>query len=45
MTRISPTTFLASIVRVRSDVWLLEHFLPAASLWDRLRAAVSRKSR
>jgi Tol biopolymer transport system component len=43
MTRTSATTFLASIVRVRSDVWQLENFLPAANLWDRLRAAVSRK--
>ena len=40
MTRTSPTTFLASIVHVRSDVWLLENFLPASSLWDRLRAAL-----
>jgi Tol biopolymer transport system component/tRNA A-37 threonylcarbamoyl transferase component Bud32 len=37
MTRTSPTTFVASIVRVQSDVWLLEHFLPR-SLWDRLIA-------
>jgi serine/threonine protein kinase len=41
MTRSSPTTFLASIVHVRSDVWLLENFLPAKSLWDRLRAAMA----
>jgi serine/threonine protein kinase/Tol biopolymer transport system component len=45
MTRTSPTTFVASIVRVRSDVWQLENFLPSAGLWDRLRAAFSRKSR
>jgi Tol biopolymer transport system component len=45
MTRTSPTTFLASIVHVRSDVWLLENFLPAKSLWDRLRAALPRGRR
>jgi Tol biopolymer transport system component/tRNA A-37 threonylcarbamoyl transferase component Bud32 len=35
-TRVSPTTFLASIVKVRSDVWLLEGFQPVPTLWDRL---------
>jgi Tol biopolymer transport system component len=40
MTRTSPTTFLASIVKVRSDVWLLEGFLPAPSLWERLTSVL-----
>jgi eukaryotic-like serine/threonine-protein kinase len=41
MTRTSPTTFRASLVRVRSDVWLLEGFLHPPTLWDRLASAVS----
>ena len=40
MTRTSPTTFVASIVDVRSDVWLLEGFLPPPSLWERLASAL-----
>jgi hypothetical protein len=40
-TRVSPTTFLASIARVRSDVWLLEGFQPPPTFWDRVTAAVS----
>jgi Tol biopolymer transport system component len=40
MTRTAPTTFLASIVHVRSDVWLLEGFLRPETLWDRLASAV-----
>jgi eukaryotic-like serine/threonine-protein kinase len=40
MTRTSPTTFVASIVDVRSDVWLLEGFLPPPSLWDRLASVL-----
>jgi serine/threonine protein kinase/Tol biopolymer transport system component len=36
MTRTSATTFMASLVDVRSDVWLLEGFLPSPTLWDRL---------
>ena len=40
-TRISPTTFLASIVKVRSEVWLLEGFQPGTTLWDRLTSPFS----
>jgi Tol biopolymer transport system component/tRNA A-37 threonylcarbamoyl transferase component Bud32 len=40
MTRTSPTTFRASLVQVRSDVWLLEGFLPAPTLWDRLASVL-----
>jgi len=40
-TRMSPTTFLASIARVRSDVWLLEGFQPSPTFWDRLPSIVS----
>jgi hypothetical protein len=35
-TRVSPTTFLAGIVKVRSNVWLLKGFQPAPTLWERL---------
>jgi Tol biopolymer transport system component len=38
LTRISPTTFLASIARVHSDVWLLEGFDIRPGLRDRLGA-------
>ena len=41
ITRTSSGTFLASIVRVRSDVWLLEGFLRPETLWDRLATAVT----
>jgi len=41
MTRTSPTTFMAALVHVRSDLWLLEGFLRPPTLWDRLAAAVS----
>jgi Tol biopolymer transport system component len=41
MTRTSPTTFMAALVHVQSDVWLLEGFLRPPTLWDRLAAAVS----
>src|SRR6266508_2604406 len=40
ITRMSPTTFLASIEHVRSDVWLLEGFQPPQTLWDRLASAL-----
>jgi eukaryotic-like serine/threonine-protein kinase len=40
LTRISPTTFLAAIVKVRSDIWLLDGFQPSATLWDRLVARI-----
>ena len=40
-TRVSPTTFLASIAHVRSDVWLLEGFDARRSLRDRLGALLS----
>jgi hypothetical protein len=36
LTRVSPTTFLASIARVQSDVWLLEGFDIRPGLRDRL---------
>jgi len=36
LTRLSPTMFLASIAKVRSDVWLLEGFQPEPTVWDRL---------
>ena len=32
-TRISDTTFLTSIVRVNSDIWLLDHFTNAVRPW------------
>ena len=44
-TRISPPTFLASIARVRSDVWLLEGFQPSLTIWDRLASSVSFRNR
>jgi serine/threonine protein kinase len=45
ITRTSPTTFLASIERVHSDVWLLEGFQSPPTLWDRLASAVSFRKR
>jgi Tol biopolymer transport system component len=45
LTRVTPTTFLASIVKVRSDIWLLEGFQPPATLWDRLVASNPFRSR
>jgi Tol biopolymer transport system component len=42
-TRVSPTTFLAAIARVRSDVWLLEGFQPLPTLWERVIARISPK--
>jgi serine/threonine protein kinase/Tol biopolymer transport system component len=44
-TRVSPTAFLASIAKVRSDVWLLEGFLPAPSLWERLTGPLAFRRR
>jgi Tol biopolymer transport system component len=44
-TRVSPTTFVASIVRVRSDVWLLDGFQPVPTWWDRLASAVRVRNR
>jgi len=41
LTRVSPTTFLTSVVKVRSDVWLLEGFQPAPTTWDRLLSTIS----
>jgi Tol biopolymer transport system component len=35
-TRVTPTRFLAGIVKVRSNVWLLKGFQPASTLWERL---------
>jgi Tol biopolymer transport system component/tRNA A-37 threonylcarbamoyl transferase component Bud32 len=37
-TRVSATTFLTSLVHVRSDIWLLDGFNPEPSWTDRLRA-------
>jgi Tol biopolymer transport system component len=34
--RASPTTFLAGIVKVRSNLWLLSGFQPVPTLWERL---------
>jgi hypothetical protein len=45
MTRTGPTTFRASIVHVRSDVWLLEGFLRPDTLWDRLSGMASFRGR
>jgi dipeptidyl aminopeptidase/acylaminoacyl peptidase len=42
-TRVSPTTFLASIVKVRSDVWLLEGFQPVPTLWERVTSLLVRR--
>jgi Tol biopolymer transport system component len=42
-TRVAPTTFLASIVKVRSDVWLLEGFQPVPTLWERLTSFFTRR--
>jgi Tol biopolymer transport system component len=44
-TRMSPTAFLASIVQVRSDVWLLQGFQPSPTLWERAISAVSSMKR
>ena len=38
LTRVSPTTFLASIARVQSDVWLLEGFDISSGIRDGLGA-------
>jgi Tol biopolymer transport system component len=45
ITRASPTTFIASIVHVRSDVWLLDGFQSSPTLWDRLTSAVLFRNR
>ena len=34
--RVRDRAFVTSIARVRSDIWLLEDFLPAPTLWQRL---------
>ncbi len=44
-TRVSPTTFLASIARVRSDVWLLDGFQSSLTLWDHLASAMPFRKR
>jgi eukaryotic-like serine/threonine-protein kinase len=43
LTRTSPTTFLASIAKVRSDVWLLDGFQPQPTVWDRVASALHLK--
>jgi Tol biopolymer transport system component len=45
ITQTSPTTFLASIERVRSDVWLLEGFQPQVTIRDRVASALSFRRR
>ncbi len=40
-TRISPTTFLTSVVKVRSDVWLLRGLQPSSTAWDRWLSTIS----
>jgi hypothetical protein len=45
LTRTSPTTFVASIVRVRSDVWLLDGFQSSPTLWERLTSAIAFRGR
>jgi len=42
-TRVSPTAFLAGIVKVRSNVWLLNGFQPAPTLWETLTSFSSRR--
>jgi dipeptidyl aminopeptidase/acylaminoacyl peptidase len=42
-TRVSPTTFITSIVHVRSDVWLLDGFDPDPTFRDRLAALFWRR--
>jgi Tol biopolymer transport system component len=42
-TRVSSTTFLAGIVKVRSNVWLLNGFLPVPTLWERLTSNFQRR--
>jgi len=34
--RVRDRAFVTSVARVRSDIWLLEDFLPAPTLWQRL---------
>src|SRR5262252_527812 len=43
LTRVSPTTFLALIARVHSDVWLLDGFDIRPGLRDRLTAMFFRR--
>ena len=43
--RVSPTTFVTSIGRVRSDVWMLEGFDVAPSVWNRLTGAIRFRQR
>jgi len=45
LTRVLPTTFVTSFVRVRSDVWMLNGFQPPPTLWDRLVSLVPFRSR
>jgi Tol biopolymer transport system component len=35
--RVRNRGFVTSVARVRSDIWLLEDFLPAPTLWEKLR--------
>jgi hypothetical protein len=40
-TRVSDTTFLTSIVRVSSDIWLFEGFRTPPTLWTQLLSGFS----
>ena len=39
--RVSPTTFVTSIIRVSSDIWLLDGFDPLPKGWNPFRRASS----
>jgi eukaryotic-like serine/threonine-protein kinase len=43
--RVSGTTFLTSIIRVSSDIWLLDGFNPSVGVWDRLAQRLRFSSR
>jgi len=43
--RMSPTTFLTSVVHVSSDIWLLDGIQPGESTWGRLSARLAGRGR
>ena len=43
--RVGDRAFVTSVARVRSDIWLLEDFLPAPTLWQRLWPGRGRRER
>ncbi len=45
LTRTSPTTFVTSIVGVRSDVWLLDGFRSSPTFWERATSAIAFRRR